>query len=86
MTGRSVPVMPNSPDDMMSRLSTMVLMGIKLPLEAVMRQIASRNRYPGTSGTPSGQEQESIGNHGGIGIMKRRNQASTVIFLSGDGK
>lgn len=31
----------NSPDDMMSRLSTMVLMGIKLPLEAVMRQIAS---------------------------------------------
>lgn len=27
--------------DMMSRLSTMVLMGIKLPLEAVMRQIAS---------------------------------------------
>ena len=25
----------------MSRLSTMVLMGIKLPLEAVMRQIAS---------------------------------------------
>lgn len=31
----------NSPADMMSRLSTMVLMGIELPLEAVMRQIAS---------------------------------------------
>ena len=31
----------NSPDDMMSRQSTMVLMGIKLPLEADLRQIAS---------------------------------------------
>ena len=40
VTGKMIDL-PNSPDDMMSRLSTMVLMGIKLPLEAVMRQIAS---------------------------------------------
>ena len=31
----------NSPADMLSRLATMVLMGIELPLEAVQRQIAS---------------------------------------------
>lgn len=31
----------NSPEDMVSRLETMVLMGISLPLEAVRRQIAS---------------------------------------------
>lgn len=31
----------NSPEDMISRLETMVLMGMKLPLEAIRRQIAS---------------------------------------------
>lgn len=31
----------NSPEDMVSRLETMVLMGMQLPLEAVRRQIAS---------------------------------------------
>lgn len=31
----------NSPEDMVSRLETMVLMGVQLPLEAVRRQIAS---------------------------------------------
>lgn len=58
----------NSPDDMMSRLSTMVLMGIKLPLEAVMRQIASGIDILVHLGRLRDQEQESIGNHGGIGI------------------
>lgn len=31
----------NSPRDMLSRLETMVLMGIELPLPAIQRQIAS---------------------------------------------
>lgn len=31
----------NSPEDMLSRLETMVLMGMEIPLEAVRRQIAS---------------------------------------------
>lgn len=31
----------NSPEDMLSRLETMVLMGMELPLAAVRRQIAS---------------------------------------------
>jgi len=31
----------NSPQDMMSRLESMVLMGLELPLEAIRRQIAS---------------------------------------------
>lgn len=31
----------NSPEDMLSRIETMVLMGMELPLEAVERQIAS---------------------------------------------
>ena len=31
----------NSPKDMLSRLETMVLMGMNLPLEAIQRQIAS---------------------------------------------
>lgn len=31
----------NSPEDMLSRLETMVLMGMDLPLAAIQRQIAS---------------------------------------------
>ena len=31
----------NSPEDMLSRLETMVLMGMEIPIEAVQRQIAS---------------------------------------------
>ena len=31
----------NSPEDMLSRLETMVLMGIEIPLPAIRRQIAS---------------------------------------------
>ena len=31
----------NSPEDMLSRLETMVLMGMELPLTAIRRQIAS---------------------------------------------
>ena len=31
----------NSPKDMISRLETMVLMGMEIPMEAVQRQIAS---------------------------------------------
>ena len=31
----------NSAEDMLSRLETMVLMGVELPLEAIRRQIAS---------------------------------------------
>jgi len=78
----------NSPDDMMSRLSTMVLMGIKLPLEAVMRQIASGidilvhlGRLRDKSKGKLLEIMEVLGYE-----KRRKSGLQTVIFLSGDGK
>ena len=41
----------NSTKDMISRVETMVLMGMELPLEAVRRQICVRGGTSGASGT-----------------------------------
>ena len=48
----------NSSQDMLSRIETMTLMGIDLPLEAIRRQIAS-----GASWAYAGQKQKAAGNH-----------------------
>ena len=53
----------NSSQDMLSRIETMTLMGIDLPLEAIRRQIASGVEYSGASWAYAGQKQKAAGNH-----------------------
>lgn len=56
----------NSSRDMLSRLETMVLMGIDLPLEAVRRADCIWSGYSDPSGKNAGQVQKNLGDHRGV--------------------
>ena len=60
----------NSAEDMLSRLETMVLMGVELPLEAIRRADCIRRGYPGTSGAYAGQVQKGAGSNRSVRSLK----------------
>ena len=71
---------------MMSRLSTMVLMGIKLPLEAVMRQIASGIDILVHLGRLRDKSRKVLEIMEVLGYEKGEIRLQPLFFLSGDGK
>lgn len=52
----------NSPSDMMTRLETMVLMGIDMPLAAIKSTDCNSNRYSYSFRKNERQNKKSIGN------------------------
>ncbi len=74
----------NSPADMLSRLETMVLMGMESTLAGHPAADRLRDRRDRPSGPSAGQDQEGIGSGGGQGLPGGRDPACAAVQLRGD--